>query len=204
MIILKILNLNNYEVLLDDNDYKNISQMSGWHIQKEQYLNSNTNYVVHDKYGRLHRYLLGITDSKILIDHIDRNGLNCQRKNLRITTCSENKRNSNTLPNNKFHFNGLSFEKPSNNRKWRIKVSYQTNERLTDNKFKQKTKSFGPTSGKDFNTLVKEAVLFRISKMREYGYIIDERSETIEKKCLMDNPNMEEILEISFKDFKVE
>ena len=201
---MKILNLNNYEVLLDDNDYKNISQMSGWHIQKEQYLNSNTNYVAHDKYGRLHRYLLGITDSKILIDHIDRNGLNCQRKNLRITTCSKNKRNSNTLPNNKFHFNGLSFEKPSNNRKWRIKVSYQTNERLTDNKFKQKTKSFGPTSGKDFNTLVKEAVLFRISKMREYGYIIDERSETIEKKCLMDNPNMEEILEISFKDFKVE
>lgn len=155
--------------------------MSGWYIQKEQYLNSNTNYVVHDKYGRLHRYLLGITNSKILIDHIDRNGLNCQRKNLRITTCSENKRNSNVLPNNKFHFNGLSFEKPSGNRKWRIKVSYQTNERLTDNKFKQKTKSFGPTSGKDFNTLIKDAVLFRISKMREYGYIIDERSETIEK-----------------------
>lgn len=40
--------------------------------------------------------------------------------------------------------------------------------------------------------------------MREYGYIIDERSETIEKKCLLENPNMEEILGISFKDFKVE
>lgn len=75
---------------------------------------------------------------------------------------------------------------------------------MTDNKFKQKTKSFGPTSGKDFNTLIKDAVLFRISKMREYGYIIDERSETIEKKCLLENPNMEEILGISFKDFEVE
>lgn len=147
---------------------------------------------------------MGITDSKIIIDHIDRNGLNCQRRNLRITTCSENKRNSNTLPKNKFHFNGLSFEKPSNGRKWRIKVSYQTDERLTENKFKQKTKSFGPTSGKDFNTLIKEAILFRVSKMREYGYIVDERSETIEKECLKESSNMEEILEISFKDFEVE
>ena len=178
--------------------------MSGWYIQKEQYLNSNTNYVVHDKYGRLHRYLLNVTDPKILIDHIDRNGLNCQRRNLRVTSCSENKRNSNILPNNKFHFNGLSFEKAKNNRKWRIKVSYQTDERLNDNKFKQKTKSFGPTSGKDFNTLIKEAILYRLSKMREYGYIVDERSETIEKECLKVESNMEEVLQISFKDFEVE
>lgn len=178
--------------------------MPGWYIQKEEYLNSNTNYVTHDKYGRLHRYLLGVTDPKIIIDHIDKNGLNCQRKNLRITTCSENKRNSNTLPNNKFHFNGLSFEKPKGNRKWRIKVSYQTNELYTEGKYQQKTKSFGPTSGKDFNSLIKEAILFRISKMREYGYIVDERSETIEKKCLDENSNMEEVLDISFKDFGVE
>lgn len=178
--------------------------MTGWYIQKQKYLNSNTNYVVHDTYGRLHRYLLGITDPRISIDHIDKNGLNCQRHNLRIVTCSENKRNSNILPNNKFHFNGLSFERSKNGRKWRIKVSYQTNERLDEKRFKQKTKSFGPTSGKDFNTLIKEAIVFRISKMREYSYIVDERSETIEKKCLDEKSNMEEVLEISFKDFEVE
>lgn len=40
--------------------------------------------------------------------------------------------------------------------------------------------------------------------MREYGYIVDERSETIEKKCLDENSNMEEVLDISFKDFEVE
>ena len=201
---MKILNINNYEVLLDDQDYNEISNMTGWYIQKEEFNNSRTNYVVHDKYGRLHRSLLKITDSKIIVDHIDRNGLNCQRRNLRITTCSENKRNSEVLPNNKFHFNGLSFEKAKGNRKWRIKVSYQTNERLTENKFKQKTKSFGPSSGKDFNTLIKEAILFRLSKMREFGYIIDERSETIEKECLKESSNMEEVLNISFKDFEVE
>ena len=74
----------------------------------------------------------------------------------------------------------------------------------TEERYSQKTKSFGPSSGKDFNTLIKEAILFRLEKMREFGYIIDERSETIEKKCLKDNANMEEILNISFKDFEVE
>ena len=40
--------------------------------------------------------------------------------------------------------------------------------------------------------------------MREYGYIVDERSETIEKECLKVESNMEEVLQISFKDFEVE
>ena len=61
-------------------------------------------------------------------------------------------------------------------------------------KFKQKTKSFGPSSGKDFNTLIKEAILFRLSKMREFGYIIDERSETIEKECQNIEINYQDII----------
>lgn len=177
--------------------------MSGWYVQKERYNNSKTNYVTHDKYGRLHRYLLGITDKTILIDHIDRNGLNCQRRNLRITTCSENKRNSSSISNNKFNFNGLSFEAPKNNRTWRIRVSYSTDQKISENRFQQKTKSFGGSKYKNFNDALKDAVLFRIAMMRQYGYSLDERSETIERKCLEENPNMEEILDISFKDFQV-
>lgn len=177
--------------------------MNGWYIQKEEYNNAKTNYVVHDKYGRLHRYLLKITDPHILIDHIDRDGLNCQRNNLRITTCSENKRNSTVLNNNKFNFNGLSFESPRNNRTWRIRVSYSTDEKISENKFRQATKSFGGAKYKTLNEATKDAVLFRIKMMRQYGYSLDERSETIERECLKDNPNMEKILGISFKQFQV-
>ena len=72
----------------------------------------------------MHRYILGITDEAIIVDHIDRNGLNCQKTNLRITNNSINKRNSDILPNNKFHFNGISYEKGVGNRSGRIKVSY--------------------------------------------------------------------------------
>ena len=179
--------------------------MSGWYIQKEENNNAKTNYATHDVYGRLHRYILGVTDSKILIDHIDRNGLNCQRKNLRITTCSENKRNSSTLSSNKFNFNGLSFEAPCGNRTWRIRVSYSTNEKIAENRFRQATKSFGGKNYKSLNEAIKDAVLFRIAMMRQYGYLLDERSETIERKCLEEkNPNMEEILGISLKNFQVE
>lgn len=178
--------------------------MSGWYIAKNEKHNSRTDYVVHDKYGKLHRYLLGVTDSKILVDHIDRNGLNCQRKNLRLVDCSTNKRNSNQYKNNKFIFNGSSFEKGKGNRKWRIKVTYSTNLKTCSNKYQQKRKSFGPANGDNFNTALKKAVLFRIEKMREFNYIVDKRSETIEKKCLEENPNMEEILGITFKDFELE
>ena len=108
------------------------------------------------------------------------------------------------LPNNKFHFNGLSFEKPKDNRTWRIKVSYSTDEKITENRFRQKTKSFGGTKYATLNEAIHDAVLFRIDMMRKYGYLLDERSETIEKKCLKENYNMEEILNISFKDFLVE
>lgn len=193
---------DNMEVLLDDEDYEIISKMSGWYIHKSKNLNSRTNYVQHDDYGKLHRYILGITDPTIIVDHIDRNGLNCQKNNLRIANNSINKRNSDTLPKNKFHFNGISYEKGIGNRSGRIKVSYQTNERLASNpkKFQQRNKSFTVSQFKNFNECLRQAILFRIDKMKEYGYLLDERSETIEKECQNIEVNLEDILEINYQD----
>lgn len=200
---MKILYLtDNMPVLLDDEDYENISKMTGWYIQKSENLNSRTNYVKHDTYGRLHRYILGITDEAIIVDHIDRNGLNCQKSNLRITNNSINKRNSDTLPNNKFHFNGISYEKGVDNRSGRIKVSYQTNERLASNpkKFQQKTKSFTVSQFESFNECLRQAILFRLEKMLEYNYLLDERSETILKECQNKEVDLQKLLDINFMD----
>lgn len=204
---MKELYISNETVLLDDEDYEKISKMRGWYVMHGK-RNSRTLYATHDTYGRMHRYILGLDDPNILVDHIDRNGLNNQKSNLRITNCSINKRNSHPISNNKFNFNGLSYEKPNRNRKGRIKVSYSSNERVENrpNTFKQKTKSFSAsTYNFNYNEMVRDAVLFRIEMMRKYNYIVDERSETIEKKCLEKDCNMEEILGISFKDiFEVE
>lgn len=189
-------------VSIDKKDYDTLPTKTGWYEQKESHNNAKTSYVVHDTYGRLHRVILGIEDPNILIDHIDRDGLNNERNNLRIVTNSENKRNQGTVSNNKFNFNGLAYEKPSGNRVGRIRVRYSTNEYDERVKrYKAKTKSFGETKyGTNYNKMVRDAVLFRLEKMKEFGYMIDERSETIERKCKEDNYDMEQILDITLSD----
>src|ERR1700678_1135384 len=41
----------------------------------------------------LHRFVLGVNETSIQVDHKDRNGLNCQRGNLRKATPSQNSQN---------------------------------------------------------------------------------------------------------------
>lgn len=54
------------------------------------------------------------------VDHIDHDGLNNRRSNLRAATHAENRRNSRTNKNNTSGFKGVSWHKVSG--KWRAKV----------------------------------------------------------------------------------
>jgi hypothetical protein len=56
----------------------------------------------------MHRVILGITDRKIDIDHIDGNGLNNQRSNLRTSTHAQNLQNSGLRKTNKTGYQGVS------------------------------------------------------------------------------------------------
>ena len=116
MIIIKEFKLTCGEVvLLDDEDYERIDKI-GWYLTPENRRENGilstrkTRYATHDIYGKMHRWILGITDPKVLVDHIDHNGLNNQKSNLRIVTSSQNKKNQTLIKNNKFNFNGISFE----------------------------------------------------------------------------------------------
>lgn len=183
----ELLLTNGLTVLLDDRDYETIPK-TGWYTHSLG--NARTNYVNHDTYGKLHRYILNVTNPLEIVDHIDRNGLNNQRKNLRIVDTSQNKRNQDTVKSNKFNFNGISFEKAQRGRKPRFRVRYSTDERdfrYTGGRFFQKTKSFTILNVDSLEERLKEAILYRITKMREFGYSIDERSTTIEK-IILENP----------------
>ena len=71
---------------------------------------SKTVYVatsIKNKHIRLHRLLLDVNDPKILVDHINGNGLDNRRKNLRICTMRENLCNRGKNLNNTTGYKGV-------------------------------------------------------------------------------------------------
>jgi hypothetical protein len=103
---------NGLVALVDDSDYECLNT-SNWHAQRGR----NTWYAIRDSYKadgthtteRLHRVVLGITDAQIEVDHKDGNGLNCQRRNLRIATTSQNNMNRRTPKNNTSGMKGVTW-----------------------------------------------------------------------------------------------
>lgn len=67
----------------------------------------------------LHVFLTGKTDG-FEIDHIDANGLNCTRENMRLATPAENGRNKRVQHNSKSGFKGVS--RRTDTGKWRARV----------------------------------------------------------------------------------
>jgi len=59
----------------------------------------------------MHRLILGVTDPKVEVDHIDHNGLNNTRANLRVCTKTENLRNSRRRRDNTSGFKGVCWNK---------------------------------------------------------------------------------------------
>lgn len=55
----------------------------------------------------LHRFVLGVTDPGVHVDHIDGNGLNNRRENLRECTRTQNLGNSKRAVNNRTGFKGV-------------------------------------------------------------------------------------------------
>lgn len=183
------------EILLDDEDY-NLIPKTGWYLQKKEKHNPKTDYAVHDDCGFMHRYLLmkhGYNIEGKLIDHINRNGLDNRKSNLRIVDCSTNKKNQSIIKSNSLHFNGLALEYTKKNDYFRIRVSW------SEEKYVQSTKSFPFKNFSSPQECLREAVLFRISKMKEFGYTLDERSTTIEKELANPNTDIEKLLNINLK-----
>lgn len=81
--------------MVDDTDFEWLNQWK-WYAQRDK----TTYYAVRtNKRGQkptrtyMHRLILGLTDRKQESDHVDRNGLNNQRRNLRTATRSQNMKN---------------------------------------------------------------------------------------------------------------
>jgi hypothetical protein len=101
---------------VDDEDFERLNKLK-WNADKA----GDTWYATRleqKNYKRtkfkMHRFILGITDSKILVDHKDRNGLNNQKSNLRIATRSQNNANRKSGKNAKSKYLGVTIKKYKN------------------------------------------------------------------------------------------
>ena len=96
---------NGGEAFVDDEDYSLLSRHK-WRKMK----NNNVWYVVapftSNSKITMHKIVMG-SKAGYIVDHIDRNGLNNQKSNLRFSTASHNAMNSRKHPNCSSKFKGV-------------------------------------------------------------------------------------------------
>jgi len=71
----------------------------------------------------MHRVIMNVTDSQVLIDHWDGDSLNNQDENLRICTNTENLRNRGAQKNNTSGYKGVHWNKDNKNWVAQIQVN---------------------------------------------------------------------------------
>lgn len=80
---------------------------------------------INGKLIKMHRFILGLEDPKICVDHINGNTLDNRISNLRICTWAQNLRNSAIKPSNKSGYKGVCFSEKLNRFRATIKVNYK-------------------------------------------------------------------------------
>lgn len=124
------------------------------------------------KLGPVHRLIMKPKSSNDFVDHINHNGLDNRKYNLRIVDCSTNNRNSKIRKDNKLNFRGVYLNNKGSN------VSYTTTWR--DNNHKMHSKSFSINKYGDALAL-NLAKEYRLKKEKEFNYLSIESSTTIPK-----------------------
>lgn len=112
--------------IVDDEDYEKVI-VHKWHTHK-----GNTTYYVATtprgtKSNRLllmHRFILDISDPKVHVDHINGNGLDNRRSNIRPCTPTQNNRNSSLPKNSTTGFKGVSI---AYDNKYKVHLSHENN-----------------------------------------------------------------------------
>ena len=107
-------------VKIDNDDLEKCNKLT-WHYAK----NKDSKYIqtrIKGKMIKLHRYIMNINNSNLVVDHINRNPLDNRKSNLRICSYKENSFNKSIRVDNTSGIPGVSFHKT--NKKWRAKIKY--------------------------------------------------------------------------------
>lgn len=111
------------KALIDDEDFERVSKIK-WCALKRPYGGFYVVGTIGDIGARkrvfMHRFILGITDSKTKVDHKDLNGLNNQKKNIRVATHGQNIANMPSKKGSVSKYKGVSWCKDI--KQWRAQI----------------------------------------------------------------------------------
>jgi hypothetical protein len=104
-----------YVTTISDRDYKRVSKLKWYAHEKRRADGSLKNVYAQCTYRHhgavkillLHRFILGVTDPSVEVDHKDHDGLRNCRSNLRRSTGQQNKQHSRTRTDNTSGFKGV-------------------------------------------------------------------------------------------------
>jgi hypothetical protein len=107
-----------YVALVDNKDYARLSRYK-WHAKAHKGRVEASRRLYHKEMQtqtdqRMHRFILGVTNSKVYVDHRNHKPLDNRRKNLRKTTQTRNRQHSRKQVNNTSGFKGVSWYKTRN------------------------------------------------------------------------------------------
>lgn len=119
--------IGNYAIV-DDDLYDELNQYS-WSVRRSGKPDGGyTEYIkayIKGKYVYLHRYILGVTDSKVLVDHKDRNIYHNTRENLRECSYTNNSMNRRKNRNSNRKYKGVS--RSCKKEHWKASIGYDHN-----------------------------------------------------------------------------
>lgn len=107
--------------LVDDSDYERVSQYKWWaaEVGVTKHFYATTSTYKPRKTIYMHRLILDAPKGKI-VDHINGNGLDNRRANLRLCTNAQNLHNAPAQKNNTSGYKGVSWNK--GNKKWQAQI----------------------------------------------------------------------------------
>ena len=108
-----------HKIFIDINDYSKIKKYK-WRILKGRH----TFYAIttlNKSPVRMHRLILNVKDRKVFVDHVDNNGLNNKKSNLRTCTDQQNKYNANKHALCSSSLKGVSWYK--RDKKWSASIT---------------------------------------------------------------------------------
>ena len=110
-----------YFAIIDEDDFELASKHT-WYASVRRKADGSIRTVYAVTRGsklRLHRLIMNASKG-FEVDHIDGDGLNCSKSNMRLATTSENQRNQRIGCNNKSGVKGVTWDKERG--KWRVSI----------------------------------------------------------------------------------